>query len=125
MQERTHGDFVAELERQRDAIQAALASFDESGKPVALDQSAQGRVSRIDAITQQQMARAGRTHLGIQLKRIDAALARAASGSYGTCCRCRAAIAPARLAADPAVPFCLDCTEEIAATRDTRDLPHR
>jgi DnaK suppressor protein len=44
-----------------------------------------------------------------RLAAIDAALARLAAGSYGTCVRCGGAIAAARLAARPAAETCIDC----------------
>jgi DnaK suppressor protein len=40
---------------------------------------------------------------------IDAALQRLDEGSYGTCVRCGAAIAPERLAARPAAATCISC----------------
>ncbi|MEZ0472948.1 TraR/DksA family transcriptional regulator [Luteimonas salinilitoris] len=104
------------VEEQRD-IRIALMSLEGAGKPVELDQTTQGRVSRIDAITQQHMAKAGSTHLKIQLERINAALARHAAGHYGVCRRCDLEIDHARLMADPAAPFCLECTEELAETK--------
>ncbi|PWR04241.1 dimethylmenaquinone methyltransferase [Meridianimarinicoccus roseus] len=44
-----------------------------------------------------------------ELKRIDAALARIASGSYGTCEGCGEAISDARLDLIPDTPFCKTC----------------
>lgn len=108
---------VDKLRTSRDDIRGALVYLDEADKPVALDQSTQGRVSRIDAITQQQMAKAGRTHLQMQLERIRAALERHESGRYGLCCRCELDIDMDRLSADPATPFCLDCIDELAENR--------
>ncbi|WP_287596848.1 TraR/DksA C4-type zinc finger protein [Thermomonas sp.] len=104
------------VEEQRD-IRIALAHLERSGKPVALDQNAQGRVSRIDAISQQHMAKAGGTRLTIQLERIKAALERYSAGRYGICCRCELEIDHGRLMADPAAPFCMECTEELAEAK--------
>ena len=44
-----------------------------------------------------------------ELRQIDAALARVAEGTYGTCMRCGATIAEARLAVLPATPLCRTC----------------
>lgn len=79
--------FTMLVEEQRD-IRITLASLERSGKPVELDQTTQGRVSRVDAISNQHMAKAGSTRLVIQLDRINAALERYAAGRYGICCRC-------------------------------------
>ncbi|AVO30423.1 MULTISPECIES: TraR/DksA C4-type zinc finger protein [Stenotrophomonas] len=104
------------VEEQRD-IRITLAGLEDAGQPVALDQTTQGRVSRIDAISQQHMAKAGSSRLMIQLDRIKAALDRYESGRYGICCRCELEIGHGRLMADPAAPFCLECTEELAEAK--------
>jgi RNA polymerase-binding transcription factor DksA len=44
-----------------------------------------------------------------ELRMIEAALARLASGEYGFCARCGAEIAPERLDALPWTPFCRNC----------------
>ena len=52
------------------------------------------------------LARAAREHLAD----IDAALARLAEGSYGTCQACGRPIGAERLAARPAAHTCIGCT---------------
>lgn len=44
-----------------------------------------------------------------QLALVDAALARLAEGTFGTCIRCGRGIAPARLEALPWAAHCIDC----------------
>ncbi len=44
-----------------------------------------------------------------ELRKIEAALRRITQGSYGTCVRCGADIAPERLDLLPYTPFCRDC----------------
>lgn len=78
---------------------------------VELDQTRAGRLSRMDALQQQAMAKAGRSRAATELKRIDAALARIRSGSYGDCLECGAPIGSGRLLAQPAATLCLDCAE--------------
>lgn len=52
----------------------------------------------------------GMGNAGLQeLRRIEAALARIADGSYGVCVRCGAEIAPERLDLLPETPFCAAC----------------
>jgi DnaK suppressor protein len=44
-----------------------------------------------------------------RIRLIDAALARIADGTYGTCVECGEPVSPARLEADPAVALCITC----------------
>ena len=117
MSQREHEKPIGSLHAKRAEVVETLAALDLADRPVQLDQSRQGRLSRMDAMTQQEMAKAGRAHLALELRRIEAALARADAATYGLCCRCHAAIDPPRLEADPAAPFCMDCVEEIAEER--------
>lgn len=78
-------------------------------RPVELDQQSVGRVSRIDAIQQQQMALASRAQAEQQLQGIELALGRIESGEYGYCRQCGDAIAFARLQAQPFAVLCIDC----------------
>ena len=76
---------------------------------VELDQSRVGRLSRIDAMQQQEMAKASENQRAQQVTRIDAALARMDSGDFGYCLDCGEEIAHKRLAVDPSTPLCIDC----------------
>jgi len=93
---------AAELESQ-------LEESRQSTEPVTLDQQSVGRVSRIDAIQQQQMAVANREQSMLLLKRVSAALRRIESEEYGFCLQCGEPIAYARLEVQPFTPLCLDC----------------
>lgn len=95
-------DLAAELE-------AALASSAEAARPVELDQPAVGRVSRVDAIQQQQMVRANRQAQRVRLQQTRAALSRFAEGEYGECTQCGESIGFARLAVRPESLFCVTC----------------
>lgn len=110
---------IFRLRARRDELLAALSAEDHSHQPVELDQSRVGRLSRIDAIAQSEMARASRSGSKTELHRIDAAIARIENGTYGTCCRCRQLVGRERIQADPATPFCLSCFEEIEAERNS------
>lgn len=57
-------------------------------KPVALDQSMVGRLSRIDAIQGAEMAQEASRRRKLQLARIPSALARIESGDFGRCLEC-------------------------------------
>ena len=98
----------------RRALSAALEALDEedrmaegSRETVALDQQSVGRLSRMDALQQQAMARATHARRIRERARLIAALARLDAGEYGFCADCGAEIEPRRLALDPAAPLCL------------------
>jgi len=74
-----------------------------------LDQQSVGRLSRLDSMQVQAMAKAADARRAQEIRRIDAALGRVQSGDYGYCVACGEAIAPGRLDADPAAPRCADC----------------
>jgi DnaK suppressor protein len=101
-----------ELEALREQVIAATEHGAEATQPVELDQTRLGRLSRMDALQGQEMARAAERRRNIEVRRIDAVLARLDSGDYGRCVRCGEEIATARLALDPAVPMCFDCARD-------------
>jgi len=78
-------------------------------KPVELDQQSVGRLSRLDSMQVQEMAKAANARRAVEVRRIDAALARVDEDDYGWCVECGEVIEPARLALDPAVPRCAAC----------------
>lgn len=80
-----------------------------SASTVQLDQGAQGRLTRMDAMQQQAMAASQVQRLHTELRKVEAALDRLGAGTFGTCCRCGEPMTPERLQADPAAPFCQDC----------------
>lgn len=90
-------------------IQSALEEAVRSAKPVKLDQQSVGRVSRIDAIQQQQMAAAGKRSMQLRLQQAKAALRAFDADEYGYCKRCEEPIGYPRLSARPETPFCLEC----------------
>lgn len=98
-----------QLEAQLEALQNQLRLSDDSTKPVTLDQQSVGRVSRIDAIQQQQMASANREQSMTLMRQVDAALKRIASGDYGLCLMCDEPIALARLQTQPHAANCISC----------------
>jgi len=104
---------VAQLRDQLVTRQQELAELventGESTGPVTLDQQSVGRVSRIDAIQQQQMAIANQQQASDMLKRTELALRRIDEGEYGDCLQCGEPIAYARLQAQPFANLCIDC----------------
>jgi len=96
---------------QKAELEAALAQAGEAAQPVELDQTLQGRVSRIDAIQQQEMTKAAQRRRENQLHKIESALQRIETGDYGYCIKCDEEIAEKRLALDPATPSCIRCAK--------------
>lgn len=81
----------------------------ESRAPVTLQQDSVGRLSRIDAMQQQEMARATQQRRVSEQSRIRSALARLDEGEWGWCLKCGEQIADARLRHDPSVTQCVGC----------------
>ncbi|MFP4080082.1 MAG: TraR/DksA family transcriptional regulator [Ectothiorhodospira sp.] len=79
---------------------------------VELDQTRTGRLSRMDALQGQAMARASEARAAQQIRRIQAALRRMDEGGYGECVDCGEPIARGRLEANPAVALCIGCAEK-------------
>ncbi|SHJ21137.1 transcriptional regulator, TraR/DksA family [Malonomonas rubra DSM 5091] len=84
----------------------------DSSKAVELDQPI-GRLSRMDALQQQAMAKASRNGVQRRLQLIDSALAAIKQGRYGECRRCEEPIGYPRLQARPESLFCLECQGRI------------
>jgi DnaK suppressor protein len=97
------------LEQLKRDLSAQLEASANSAKPVELDQTAVGRVSRVDSMQQQAMAQATRQAMLIQLRQCDAALQAVDRGEYGVCRRCEEPIGIKRLTVKPEAPFCVAC----------------
>lgn len=99
----------AELLSRLAALREASSRTQEDRKPVILDQSSVGRLSRMDSMQMQQMALAAERRRETDIQRIESAIRRIDKGDYGYCVVCDEPIAQKRLDADPAVPTCLSC----------------
>lgn len=95
-------DRIAALEAENLLGQGAQAV-------VQLDQQSVGRLSRMDALQSQAMAKAQQVRRDLQTRRLHAALARVEIESFGYCDECGESIAPKRLDLDPAVITCIGC----------------
>lgn len=90
-------------------LETTSAESRKSRDPVVLDPSRQGRLSRMDAMQGQAMARATEARRRVRLAALRGALARIEAGEFGECAECGEAIAEARLRADPAATRCIEC----------------
>ena len=96
----------------RDELARLALATEADRKPVELDQSSQGRLSRLDAIQVQEMALEQERRRAVEITRIDAALRRMDDDEFGYCVSCGDDIAPARLDNNPAVPTCITCASK-------------
>ena len=76
---------------------------------VELDQQSVGRLSRMDAMQHQAMAKALERTRQRDLVRIDQAKLRIDDGEYGHCVECDSEIPDGRLAIDPMAERCVKC----------------
>ena len=106
----------SDLDRFRQIIETRLADLEKEDQlgaageaTVELDQQAVGRLSRMDALQNQAMAKAGASRRQIERSRLLAAHAKIEEGEYGYCEDCGDDIALARLELDPAAVKCIHC----------------
>jgi DnaK suppressor protein len=110
-------DQLAAVRARLDAVAAELRTLlsDEAGLAgtVTLDQAAMGRVSRVDALQAQQMAKAAHRRAAARLDRVEAAMARFDDEpeDYPWCPECGEGIGLGRLMAVPESIFCVRCLE--------------
>ena len=97
----------ATLLGMRAEVRNMLENAGENIEPVKLDQTQQGRLSRMDAMQQRAMADETRRRRHGRLAQIDKALARLDDGEYGYCVTCGDEINADRMALDPAIALCL------------------
>jgi DnaK suppressor protein len=100
---------AARLRARRVELVQAAAAHEADRRPVQVDQTRMGRLSRMDALQEQAMAIELERRREVEVARIDSALERLAEGEYGFCVTCGEAIEPKRLELDPATPTCLAC----------------
>ena len=101
----------AMLRRLSASLPEQLKISAQGGKTVELDQQSVGRLSRIDAIVQQSVNKAGLQRLRLRLARVSAALRRIEDDEYGDCLLCEEPIGFPRLSVAPEVTTCVICQE--------------
>ncbi len=100
----------------RSRIEAEIAelrtlsdSSKQSRAPVTPDQQSVGRLSRMDAMQQQQMALELKRRKEQYRLRLENALKRIDQGTYGRCGRCKGLITAERLEIQPDAVLCVRC----------------
>lgn len=97
------------LEARKQELNQNLRTGADAAKPIELDQSSVGRLSRVDALQSQAMSAEAQRRREIDLARVISALGRLDDGTYGECVSCGEPIAPKRLDHDPAAHTCIEC----------------
>ena len=99
------------LEEMREELVHLSASTEDSRKPVELDQTSVGRLSRMDALQGQAMQLETERRRGLEMQRVESALQRIESGDFGYCMSCDEEIEEKRLKHDPTFPTCVSCAQ--------------
>ena len=102
--------FEARLRDLAQELRSALKPLENASKTVDLDEPI-GRLTRVDALQQQSMAKANRQSAQVRLRQIEAALKRVGEGTYGYCLECDESIGKPRLDVRPEAFLCIDCQE--------------
>ena len=98
----------AALESLESELREQLAAVERGSAPVSLDEPI-GRLSRMEALQQQQMAKANASAAKARLQLIARAFEAIERDEYGECRRCEEPISLRRLRARPESPLCLRC----------------
>jgi len=98
------------LARQKELL-ILLKEHKNDSNPVTLDQSMIGRLSRMDALQVQAMAKEVKRRRENEILRIDGALKRIIDhvDEYGFCTKCDEIISQERLEFDPSIILCKKC----------------
>lgn len=102
-------ELKAELERELVRLRRSMGSTGEAARPVELDQTAVGRLSRMDAMANQHMQKDLHEREQALEGGILDALRRIEQGSYGRCTTCGAAMPYGRLLVMPEARTCAGC----------------
>jgi len=99
----------ASLVERLEGLRAASETAADNRRPVELDQTSVGRLSRMDAMQGQALAVATDRRRHDEVRRVEAAIKRIDEGEYGYCIACGEEIAAKRLAVDPTAATCIAC----------------
>ena len=94
-------------------LESVVATGEAAAETVELDQTRMGRLSRMDAMQQQEMSKASNQRRQLKLQQISSALTRIENNDYGYCQECEEDINPKRLEHSPTSRLCIACAEEM------------
>ncbi|MFK7994336.1 MAG: TraR/DksA family transcriptional regulator [Granulosicoccus sp.] len=108
----------SELQKFKQQINTKIVTLEslgvaskEASDTVSLDQSKVGRLSRMDALQGQAIAKATAERRKQEIANLKRALVRIDDASFGECRTCEADIDPRRINHNPGVFLCLSCAE--------------
>lgn len=97
------------LEQAMSKLQRSMKTTKRAARPVKLDQSSVGRLSRIDALQNQGLTRGLQEREQAKFAQILEALRRIDEGTYGICEGCENPIGFERLSIFPETRMCSSC----------------
>jgi DnaK suppressor protein len=97
------------LEQILQEVENYLESSTDAASAVEPDKGL-GRLSRMEAMQDQQLVMEMRRRKKRQLAEVKSAILRLEMGNYGTCIFCGKEISPERLAAAPEIQTCMSCS---------------
>lgn len=103
-------ELAAELDRVLRKLERSMRTTEEAMRPVKLDQSAVGRLSRIDSLQNQGLTRNLQEREQAKLGQVVTAFQRMKAGTYGICVECRGEVPFERLLVFPETPTCTACS---------------
>ncbi len=109
MNETETARFAGLIRRRLDEIEQENHLGRDGQAVVQLDQQSVGRLSRMDALQNQAMAKAQQARRDAEARGLRAALTRIDEGEFGYCEDCGEDIAPKRLELNPTVTRCIGC----------------
>lgn len=112
MKSETKKRYQALLTARLQALHAESQTNAGSRDTVPLDQQSVGRLSRMDAMQQQAMAKATQARREVEIRQINAAIRRIEGDEFGYCDNCGEPIPDARLALAPTAAKCVACAQQ-------------
>ncbi len=100
------------LDEQVAQLEEEIAMGEEAAKPMELDQSRVGRLSRMDAMQGRAISVEAQRRRKLGLTRARAALARLDADEFGDCLECGEPIPERRLEHDPSTTLCVECAQK-------------
>ena len=97
------------LKQRLDELKSEVDFQSDERATVVLDQQSVGRLSRMDSLQRQQMAKETQRRRQLEQAKIIAALQRLEEGEFGWCAECGGEIGEARLDINPTAHLCIEC----------------
>ncbi len=102
-------DIREQLVTKLSELDRALELTSDHAQTVVLDQTSVGRVSRVEALQDQQLGLAHQRQIAVEILLVKKALRKLDTGEYGLCERCDEDIPAARLKLIPECECCVVC----------------